>query len=271
MRKINYYIKPEGTTSLPEFVEFAKKNGYGLELSAFSDPNILDAPNLKDIIKEYKEILKGFPHLMLHGIFADMYPVSRDKKVVELCRERMTHCIDIAGELKAEGVVFHTNYIPLVGNYYFEINGGSWEDKQTDFWKTLIPVAEKNGVVIYLENLWETKPELIKTICDNIGSKYIHSCFDAGHANVYSDVLMKKWMDILGKSADYYHISDNFGDKYVDEHKVIGEGTIDWRKFLEQALSQNSNPRICIEVYALELTKKSLEYLIALEKSICDG
>jgi hexulose-6-phosphate isomerase len=73
----------------------------------------------------------------------------------------------------------------------------------------LIPTAEKVGVTIGIENVWNKfllSPLEMKSFIDGFGSKRVGSYFDVG--NVLLTGLPDQWIKILGKRIKRVHIKD---------------------------------------------------------------
>jgi len=95
----------------------------------------------------------------------------------------------------------------------------------------LIPVAEKCGVVIALENVWNNlwvKPALFTHFIASFQSPWVQCYFDIGNHVKYA--LPEEWIRSLGKLIAKCHVKDfqlnpdGRGGKFVD----IRDGSIDW-------------------------------------------
>ena len=117
----------------------------------------------------------------------------------------------------------------------------------------LLPAAEKNKVIIAVENSFEppnTPQEVMRYVNEFLPSPYIGVCFDTGHANMMAATAgkdlqqlpayqVRNWSkeggiklepDALGVLFDHVvtvHMHDNNG--YADLHGMPGDGTIDWK------------------------------------------
>ena len=112
----------------------------------------------------------------------------------------------------------------------------------------ILPVAEKLGVVICLENIFKplnTVDEIL-TLIKEFPSPCLGACFDVGHANImehgmpYPDCVAcdrfgkvgmpVRWEhDVLDRMLPYIvncHLHDNHAEK--DDHDLPGRGTVDW-------------------------------------------
>jgi hexulose-6-phosphate isomerase len=96
----------------------------------------------------------------------------------------------------------------------------------------LIPVAEKTGVVIALENVWNNlwvKPELFAAFVASFQCPWVRAYFDIGNHCKYA--MPEQWIRALGKLIVKVHVKDFAVDRgkprggtFVD----IREGDVDW-------------------------------------------
>lgn len=126
------------------------------------------------------------------------------------------------------------------------INGQKAEEYlslNVEFYRSLLPLAEKHGVSIALENMFGWDP-VVKRLCRTtfstmeeilecarrLDSKWVVVCLDTGHANIHREspaIAARK----LGKYLKCLHVHDNWSVQ--DDHLVCGYGNIDWDEFLE--------------------------------------
>jgi len=97
--------------------------------------------------------------------------------------------------------------------------------------KRLIPVAEKTGVVIALENVWNNmwvSPEFFANFVASFDNPWVRAYFDIGNHVKYSPP--QKWIRTLGKLIAKCHAKDfklnpnGHGGKFCN----IRDGSIDW-------------------------------------------
>jgi len=95
----------------------------------------------------------------------------------------------------------------------------------------LIPVAEKTGVKIALENVWNNlwvKPELFANFVKSFDSPWVGAYFDIGNHVKYE--APQNWIPLLGDRIFKVHIkdfklnADGKGGKFCR----VGEGSVDW-------------------------------------------
>ena len=235
-----------------EFLKYAIKNEYNLEIASFAFGDTLDT-NWKSLLKEYKPKLKNFSGIIsTHGAFHDLNLNSRDKKIRKIAEQRIYHNLDIATALNAKYIVFHSNFNPMIRHKGYKIK---WIKRNIEFWKN---VTKKYKITIVLENLWEPYPELFKEIVEGVNSPYLKVCFDVGHANIFSKVPITKWFSVLKDNIVYLHINDNKGK--VDDELIPGKGNIDWKSISKSLKKNKIEPNMIFEVGSLENTIKAIEY-----------
>ncbi|MBQ9131719.1 MAG: sugar phosphate isomerase/epimerase [Clostridia bacterium] len=99
--------------------------------------------------------------------------------------------------------------------------------------KPFLEHAEKNGVILLSENLlWGASilPTAISALVEEVNSPYFGWCYDTGHANAFGHPVTTLLDCSVAPLS--LHIQDNHGEK-KDEHLLPGDGTLDWKLFLE--------------------------------------
>jgi sugar phosphate isomerase/epimerase len=246
-----------------DFIQFAKVNRYGIEITSFALPWILDG-DWKSVLQSYRLALKDFRNeVAIHGVFMDVITASRDAKIVQVARERILQNIEIARQLGAKIATFCSCFNPCIAKGSPGYVDG-YKRRQIEFWTEIAELADGDFLLVF-ENLWEPQPELVRDVLDGVNSKNFKALLDTGHANIFSKVSIERWVEILAEHLSYVHLNDNRGD--FDSNLAPGEGSIKWDKFFDAIERYGLKPRICLEVEAygnyskLENTKRAIEYL----------
>ena len=97
--------------------------------------------------------------------------------------------------------------------------------------RTLIPMAEKTGVVIALENVWNNlwvKPDVFRHFVASFESPWIRAYFDIGNHVKYAP--SEEWIRSLGKLIVKCHVKDFKlnPDGHGGSFCTLREGSVDW-------------------------------------------
>lgn len=250
------YIIPN-RENIKSSLEISQKYGCSFEYNDFFMPNVLDDIDLvRERVSFYKELKELPKDCTMHGAFLDVTIFSDDKLIREISRERVRQSMDIAGELGAKGVVFHTNFVP---NFKLQSYMDSWVLRNVEFWEEIL--KEYSETEVYIENMFDADPILLS----ELGEAMKHNsrfgvCFDYAHANVFGDEKdIDNWVSSLAPYVKHMHINDN--DFVSDLHLACGTGKIDWNKFAKYYSTCFNEATVLIETTGEEKILKSLEYL----------
>ncbi len=248
---MKYHVIPK-LDELDKYLELSKEYNLGFEYNEFFIPSTLDnEEKLTNIIKEYKKL--GRTNDTLHGVFFDITLDSQDEKIRKISFDRVKKSLEIATELKCKGVVFHTNYITWMKDQAYQ---NRWVELNAKAYLELI--EEFKNLEIYIENMFDLDPYLLRRLMERINHKRIGVCLDIAHAFI-SNIDIEEWFKELGPYIKHLHINDN--DKIIDSHLELGKGLIDYKKAYEYIKKLDSNTTILIEISDYQKTLNSIKYL----------
>lgn len=187
----------------------------------------------------------------LHGAFIDVNPASGDPQFKEISRQRCRQSCEIAAQIGAGYVVFHSSCFPFLRGVYLD----SWSDQCAAFYAQL---AEEYGLKICVENSMDLDPTPLQKLMEKTESSSVCVCLDIGHAN-YSRAPLDAWFDQLGPWIGYMHLSDNRGS--FDEHLPLGKGNVDWSTADRLWRQLRGEIPMTLEVGGVECVRESLRFL----------
>ncbi|MGH7130547.1 MAG: sugar phosphate isomerase/epimerase family protein [Phycisphaerales bacterium] len=123
----------------------------------------------------------------------------------------------------------------------------------------LAEIGERLGVVYLIENqprntpLGHDAPRLAEHVLKQ-RSPHIRMCYDVGHAHMTGDVVQT--VRACAPAIDYLHIHDN--DATKDDHRMPGDGTIDWAGFAKVLRETDLKAPRMLEVFYDEPKVESL-------------
>lgn len=243
------------------YVAMARDYGIGIEIQAYGyNPGLLDG-DWSSLVAEHRRLLQGFEgEIALHGAFYDMSSASEDPQIVRVTRERYLLNLRIAAELGARHVVFHANYLPWIRNTRYL---RQWTQRQVEFWAEMGVEAQRLGLIVALENMWEPSPDLIGRILDGVDSPSVRACLDVGHAYLYSDSIpFTGWLARLKELLVHCHINNHRGVE--DEHLPLDapNGVVDYSLILPLLGSLPVPPLISLEMESLDDLERSLRFVM---------
>ncbi|MFC1738896.1 sugar phosphate isomerase/epimerase family protein [Planctomycetota bacterium] len=151
---------------------------------------------------------------------------------------------------------------------YISAHNHAFETFQSAIRK-LIPMSEKTGVVIAIENVWNNlfvDPHHMAYFIDSFNSPWVRSYFDIGNHVKYS--LPEQWIAILGKRIVKCHVKDfklnsnGHGGSFVN----IRQGSVNWPGVCKALETIGYNGWMTIEgseELSLEEQNRRLDLIIA--------
>jgi sugar phosphate isomerase/epimerase len=137
--------------------------------------------------------------------------------------ERHKLALETCAVLNSRLLVIHA------GHHYTEGDADRAVDRAADSISQLLDHAADCGVTLAVENLPPghvlDSPQAVREFVEGINSPKLRACYDSGHANVTGDAA--EAVDAMAPVLASLHLHDNDGT--ADQHRMLGEGTIDWK------------------------------------------
>ena len=216
-------------------------------------------------IKKYA-LDKGIVFTQTHAPFGSSF---MDEEKTRKRFGEIVKSMEHSSFLGADMIVIHPcNHINYKENHNYDF----MMEYNLDFYKRLIPYAEKNHIKIAIENIGgcitET-PEGLLELINTLNNDVFTVCFDVGHANICgqnpADMIRE-----IGKHIGCTHIHDN--DGIHDSHTLPYYGTIDWesvmKAFAETGYEGNLNYEAGLFANNVpgDLRKESAKYMARVGK-----
>lgn len=218
----------------------------------YLDAEFLDNPSNAQLERVGRTLSDNGLGCTIHGPFMDLCPAAVDMEIRRVSIKRLLDIVQIARQFKPKVVVFHPGYNDL----HHGENKALWLKNSIDTWGKLAEEAQKYGLTLALENIFEKDPLLLAKLLKTINSPHLTHCFDIGHYNIFADYPLADWLDILGPYITELHLHDNNGE--WDEHLALGEGSIDIKEIFRHIKERNINPELVIEAHTEERVFLSL-------------
>lgn len=136
----------------------------------------------------------------------------------------------------------------------------------TEIIRGLLPYAERHGVIILTENLlWGSSisPSVIADLVRAVDSPHFGWCLDTGHMHCCGVPMTA--LRSLSTPPLSLHIQDNHGVGSGDQHLLPGDGTIDWKEFLDILKEIGYKGDLVLEAHhqSLEAPDEARELILA--------
>ena len=223
-----------GNWSIEEKFVLAKEAGFkGFEIDLSEDGPV----NLKSTPEELKAFraLADKHGLELSGLMSFLYwganAASADPAVRDKAAKLLAWQIECAKQLGIDTILavpggVGVDFIPGAETVRYDLA----YERATEFIKAAIPAAEKAGVTIAVENVWNKfllSPLEMRCFVDQFGSKNVGVYFDVANALAFG--YPEHWIEILGQRIKRVHFKDYRRNvATVDGFCDLLSGDVDW-------------------------------------------
>lgn len=188
-------------------------------------PNTLD--KLKELDIEISCLSSGEPVNNLE---------TKDKAIAEI-----TDYVELASKLS-------TKYVRVLGDKLPAPEGEVDDDVVIGIMKELVPVAEKNDVVLLLEtNGVYSDTSRLKKVLDSINSQHVQALWDVHHPYRFQGESPKTTVSNLGDYIKYVHVKDSVMEDGKVEYKMMGTGDLPLKEVFEELHSIDYDGYISLE------------------------
>ena len=165
--------------------------------------------------------------------------------------ESIERCFQVCQVLGIKYTVLHPYHQKPDGSFFYD--NDEFVRVNADAVRPLLPLAEKYGVTLLTENiLWEasSRLEAITALVKEVNSEWFGWCFDTGHIHcLHREVSQLRDLPVVPLSL---HVQDNKGKEErfgKDAHLLPGDGTIDWKEFLDILKEKNYQGDLVLEAH----------------------
>jgi sugar phosphate isomerase/epimerase len=219
----------------------------------------LDGFGRKDFVELADRLLDAGLRITFHAPFMDLRPGAIDPKIRQVTNDRLKQVFDLVPFFRPLSVVCHPSYDQ---KYYVSIEP-LWLENSIDTWRKFLKMAEEMNTVIALENVYERDSHHLCLLLQALPSPRLCFCFDTGHFNVFSRMLLETWIKNIGPRIGQLHLHDNNGT--FDEHLPVGKGTFPFQEFFRMIREQERNPIITLESHTEKDLWQMIENIKAME------
>lgn len=232
----------------------------GIEISRFGKLREVET-NFDSTLKEYKTLLADFEgEITLHGFFSNLSVASKDPLIKQASIKRYEQSFEIACELGAKTVIFHTCLNNLLKHKEYQNN---FFHSNIEFYKDFIKQFELEGIVATIENVHEPNPDFIRNLVGAVNSPNLKVTLDVGHVNLHSELSPAQWIQNYGIMLHHMHIHNNFKDD--DAHSSLLNGSVDYKEVFKALDAIQLYPSLTFEIFDEKDLRESVDFLAKLQ------
>lgn len=213
----------------------------------------LDHSHEEEVRNLAKTLHRHTLEVTIHGPFMDLSPGGVDRKVKGVTQERFRRTMELATLFQPRTIVFHPGY----EKWKFDGDVFLWLKSSLETWSPLVEEAERKGLTLAIENVFEEDPSPILRLLESIDSPHFRFCFDTGHYHLFSKTHFSEWIKSLKTYLMEIHLHDNHQER--DEHLPLGEGSIDVEGFFQLLSLEKLRPIFTIEPHQEEHLWRGME------------
>ncbi|SET52292.1 Xylose isomerase-like TIM barrel [Natronincola peptidivorans] len=182
--------------------------------------------------------LTGYKYIV-DGAYIDLNPGTSEPKIRQITMEKIIESIEFAKKIKAEEVIFLSNFIPFINVDFYE---KGWLEASKRFWEEIL--KKNNDIKISLCNTFEFNPEYLIDIVEHVNKDNFGLAFDIGHALLWGKISILAWYKKIEKHLDtiYLHSNDGKGDLHISfRNGILAEKKYEFEEILKLAKKRNNN------------------------------
>ena len=228
----------------------------GLNPEVGIDAASMDRFSRADFAAMARRLLERGVTVTIHGPFFDMCPGSLDPQIRAVTRKRFEQLLELVPLFEPKTVVLHAGYDWKRYGYVRD----AWLENSLTTWRWLAERLRALDCRLMLENVYESGPEEIRPLFEQLSGQEVGLCLDTGHLTAFGSASAVQWLNALAAYLGQLHLHDNHGSH--DQHLALGTGGIDFAAFFPRlAALLPTPPVITLEPHQEEALAPSLSYL----------
>jgi len=197
--------------------QIASAHSLGLEIAEFCtafnmdmDYPIWDAKVRASMI--------GVRRLVFHAPFNELCPAAVDPMIIDVSKKRYEQAYGVMSRYGIDVMIVHSGMLEFLyeKNWFIE--------KSIVFWKSFL-VGKPDSFRLYIENVFESAPDVLIEIVRGIGDERCKLCLDIGHGALSGGASpLTAWVEVMAPLLSHVHVHNNYGER--DSHNTPGDGSI---------------------------------------------
>jgi len=228
------------------------------QVEIWSDPSGVLSGHVDELVNALRN--RGIKACSLHAPFTGLDLSSTVEKLRKHSVQQILDVMETAERLGCEHIIVH----PGSGKYDQRDHFDKAKGLLAKSTEELAKGAEERGLTLALENMLAprdgfrvgTRIAELREVIESLSAGNLGICLDTGHAHYNGLEAWKETKD-AGDLLTDLHVDDNDGSK--DDHRVPGEGTLNWTPFIRALREANYRGVFMLEIYGGDEAQKRLE------------
>jgi sugar phosphate isomerase/epimerase len=239
---------------LPLNLEWFVEGDRDIEFGDPIDPSFLDSPERQAVFtRTANELLANHNGRRgIHGPFQGIPTNSPDPLIREVVSKRFIQALEFTSTFGGTHMVIHSPFHSWRNPFLFFGAGSDLPKAISGVQATLdpvLPVAERYGITLVIENIFDLSAFPILETVKAIGSPNVRMSLDVGHCQLHTfqgGMTPDQYVLEAGDYLEHLHLQDVDGES--DRHWTPGDGIINFRALLEALRQVNGSPRMILEL-----------------------
>jgi len=247
---------------LEGFIEFASKEGFDFVQLGYEAPLKWVGEVSKDRRKRIQTLAKRLGlQVCVHSVTNAVNVAWTNSRIRKESLSQIKEAIEFTYDVGAELLTIHPGWKDMYGYRYPDEAYALAIEGHCE----LAEVASDYGIRIAIENMppfWLafcTDAKEAHDMIQAVNRENVGLTLDVGHANLLGAKAIEEFVTTINDRIFLIHIHDNDGKK--DQHRVIGEGTVDFHQLISLLEQAKLNVPLSIESHSLDDLIKSKENL----------
>lgn len=239
-----------------------------IELGDAVSPELLDSPAQQQAYaRRVNELLSG--HRGRRGIHGPFHGISincPDPAIQRVVSRRFIQSLEFGSTFGISHMVIHSPFQGWSNPFLFHGAGANNRNIVTHVRATLepvLPVAERHGVTLVMENIRDLSVFAILEVVREIDSPHLCISLDVGHCHTmtrHGGMTPDKYILEAGDYLEHIHLQD--GDGESDRHWAPGDGNVSWTAVFQALRQVDANPRMILELRDKSAVQRGAGYLV---------
>lgn len=213
------------------------------------DPPCAHYTSILEIENELVRALKQYSMEVICHLPTFVYTADLCQGIRDISLKEMIHSLKTAARIGAKKAVLHPSFISGLGPFVMETAKAYAHESLS----SIVKEAARLEIDICFENMYPRYHSFFDSMhFQKVFQEFpsLKMCLDTGHGNIDdpSNIRLFEFIQKIPDKIGHVHVSDNCGKK--DDHLGVGQGNINFEKFITRLIHAGYNDTITFEIFS---------------------